>query len=370
MKAKISDVGWAFLGLVACGLLWQSLAKFEYVLLGAAYSLFALQLASLLGKPSPWKRCFFLAALVCCIGLVGMLLSKKSNLYPLYPLATALAYSVLLQVLWAVVNKWIFSVPHSMRLHFQKRYLFYGLGLLALLFATATMDQSDPYGPHFQLKIMVWVLLVLLVGNWFMGQWRLVKTLESAKTAAELEHLKSQIQPHFLFNTLNNLYGLARENSNQTADMILNLAELLRFGVYHANLDRIPLSKELDYVDRFLALQTLRCANEVAVSRRIDLQEQDPQVSPLLLIPLVENAFKHGVEHLAQGAFLKLSLTLAKGELIFTVENNLNTKMQPQQPGIGLSNLQKRLALVYPNQHHFSFEIHHDLAKAQLRIFL
>lgn len=374
MRHGLNLVGLGLLAIAFSQLMWLFLAgsiSGNYALLGLAYALFLLPFAlSYLRRCQPWRQATGLFCFTASFGMVGILLFKRPHLEPLYPLGTTLAYLILLVLCFGVVNRWIFSKPHTMRFHFQKRYLLYGLGLIILLLATYTMDRSDPFGPHFQLRVVVWLLLALLIVNWFLGQWRMVKALEAAHSQTELLLLKSQIQPHFLFNTLNNLYGLAREGSDQTAEMILRLSELLRYGLYQANQERVELAKEVDYLENFIALQTLRHAGGVAIETKVAIEPGSWTISPLMLIPLMENAFKHGADRMAEGATIAWSLTVAKGTLCYRVENSVPNHKEDHQPGVGLENLTKRLALVYPDRHQFTFSEERTHAHAELSIEL
>lgn len=374
MRAGFRDLTKAVAVVLAVVLLWAILSPTLpgcYALLGLAYGAFFFPIAHGSLKKTQLRgnrNALFGGFASLC--LVSLLLAEKSHIYPLYPLASALAYLLLLAVILAVVHAWIFSVPHTMQLHFQKRYLIYGLALVFLFWATTTMDRRDPYGPHFQLKMVVLIMFALLVVNWFTGQWQLVKALESANLKAELDHLKSQIQPHFLFNTLNNLYGLARDKSEHTETMILKLSELLRYGLYQAQKDRVPLSKEIEYLQNYIALQQLRHSQGLEVTMNIQPISGAPTIAPLLLIPLLENAFKHGADLLTEGAFIHTSLKMEKGKLHFRIENNYPEDKTAAPGGLGLANLGKRLQLLYPNRHEFHFESDRGRATADLGIIL
>jgi len=374
VMSVLREVGTVLLAFPICGGLWIWLSgsdRGSYLLLALAFCSFFAHLALWFRPRSgAGHRALKILLAAIALGLVAMLLLERWYLVPLYPLATLPAYALLAEVLLLGIHRWIFSEPHAMHLHFQKRYLLYGLGLLAMLYATTTMDTAHRFGPHFQLKIMVWLLLTLLVVNWFMGQWRMVKALESAKLTAELMHLKAQIHPHFLFNTLNNLYGLAREQSDQTADMIMRFSALLRHGLQQADRERVPLAEEVAYLEHFITLQSLRYAESVEVVTDIEIGPGHPTISPLMLSPLVENAYKHGADRIATGAWLHIELRVEAGVLTFTVENNLPRNAPNAPPGIGLVNLRKRLALVYPDRHDFHFTLAEDRAHASLRIAL
>jgi LytS/YehU family sensor histidine kinase len=165
--------------------------------------------------------------------------------------------------------------------------------------------------------------------------------------------LKSQINPHFFFNTLNNLYGLAREKSDQTPDLILRLADMMRYTIYQGQRDSVSVQQEVAYLENFIGLQQVRFQKQVQVIFNVQVQE-DVQLPPLLFINLLENAYKHGVEKLADKAFVKIELFTDHTQLIFSVVNNFDPEEASnltQGGGIGLVNLRKRLALHYPDRH-------------------
>jgi hypothetical protein len=189
----------------------------------------------------------------------------------------------------------------------------------------------------------------VFVGLWFYEHWRWLKTLEADKAKAELTLLKNQINPHFFFNTLNNLYGLAVEKSEQAPAMILKLSDIMRYTIYDAKAEYVPLENEVTYLEDYIALHRIRYHQKVDIALYKDLQHPHT-IAPLLLIVPLENAFKHGVERLAERAFINISIKTTPTDLIFVISNNYEASATERQ-GIGLTNLKKRLALIYPNRH-------------------
>nr|WP_232371352.1 histidine kinase [Pseudomarimonas arenosa] len=165
--------------------------------------------------------------------------------------------------------------------------------------------------------------------------------------------LKTQINPHFLFNTLNNLYGLTKEHSPAAPELILRLSALLRHSVYQGARQRVALDDEISYLKDYIALQQIRYAKQVQVRFEIEQDRDDYAIAPLLLIVLLENAYKHGVEPQPGEAELNLNLSVLNGQLSFELENNYDpTKViDPVASGMGLRNLSRRLELEYPNRH-------------------
>lgn len=173
--------------------------------------------------------------------------------------------------------------------------------------------------------------------------------LKKEQLATELKFLKAQINPHFLFNTLNNIYSLARRESKETPEVILKLSKLLRFVLYESNSSFIKISDELRLIEDYIALEKLRYSNRLRVDFTLEIDNPDQAIAPLLLIHFVENAFKHGASESRFGSVIKVSITLAKGQLNAhisnTVEENRSTE---DRESIGLQNVKRQLELLYP----------------------
>lgn len=279
-----------------------------------------------------------------------MVLENMQQYRLLYNSTAILAYAVLL---FYVVSYVAQKMPVTTELIDQQQrqfYLLYSIFLLSLFLISLTMDQHDPYGPHFQLRLVFWLLFSHMLLSWIIQLWKLNQQLRNERTNTELMLLKSQINPHFFFNTLNNLYGLAREKSDQTPDLILRLADMMRYTIYQGLRDNVSVHQEIEYLNNFIGLQRVRFSKQVKVEFNVDLQ-QELQLPPLLFINLLENAYKHGVEKLTDHAFVKIDLCANHQQLIFSVVNNFDPAETSSYPGIGLANLRKRLALHYPDRH-------------------
>ncbi len=172
--------------------------------------------------------------------------------------------------------------------------------------------------------------------------------LEKDKVVAELQFLKNQTNPHFLFNTLNNLYALARKQSEKTPEAILQLSRFMRFVLYDTNKPTIPLAKEVQMIGNYISLEKLRFGERVKVDFEVPDHLEGYQISPLILLPLVENAFKHGASEMEDTGFINIRLGLEKGQLQLRVENSVNTRPKDKEAGIGLTNLKRQLDLQYP----------------------
>ncbi len=181
---------------------------------------------------------------------------------------------------------------------------------------------------------------------------RIATQLTAEKRDAELQFLRAQIHPHFLFNTLNNLYGLSLKNSPHTPDSILKLSGLLDFILYECNEEKIPLRKEIELIRHYIDLERLRFGERLALTFEPKVPNDELLIAPLLLLPFVENAFKHGAANTTSDTvFVKIGLYVEGQTLFFQVENSRNNRVKNGSDnghkGIGLRNVEKRLALLY-----------------------
>ncbi|MCC3153585.1 histidine kinase [Hymenobacter sp. BT770] len=180
---------------------------------------------------------------------------------------------------------------------------------------------------------------------------------ELGQTTANLDFLRSQINPHFLFNALNTLYGMAlQENSERTAQGVQMLGDMMRFMLHENHQPRIMLAREVEYLQNYIALQELRTAASpnITIATTLADVQTDLQIAPMLLIPFVENAFKHGIS-LQHKSWITLTLECRQNTLYFDLHNSTHAKPTPDAAstasGVGLENVRQRLALLYPGRH-------------------
>lgn len=180
---------------------------------------------------------------------------------------------------------------------------------------------------------------------------------ELGRSHADLDFLRSQINPHFLFNAMNTLYGTAiQENAERTAEGIQKLSDMMRFMLQENTQEKIPLSREIEYLNNYISLQKLRTDTTPAIQIETDIPESDTvfQIAPMLLIPFVENAFKHGISF-REPSHIKIALEIKDSTLYFDVNNSRHTRLEndpeKDKSGIGLENVKQRLQLVYPGKH-------------------
>lgn len=222
-------------------------------------------------------------------------------------------------------------------------------------------------GTSFMLSfVLLWVLQLCLVIPATFYVYKRKRSLEAELTGlknhldtadASLQLLKSQINPHFLFNALNTLYGMAlKEKAEDTGVGIQRLGDMMRFMLHENMQDKIELSKEINYLNNYLALQNMRISANPAIGIRAKIQEGDTPylISPMLLIPFIENAYKHGIS-LKERSWIHVNLYLNGADLHFNVHNSIhlarNNEPESVHSGIGLENVKQRLALLYPQKH-------------------
>ncbi len=192
--------------------------------------------------------------------------------------------------------------------------------------------------------------------DWFTNE-RVQRDLENQRLTAELAFLKSQINPHFLFNSLNSIYSLAYQRSETTPEAILKLSEIMRYMLYESNDNKVDLAKELQYLQNYIDLQKIRFGSNAYVDFEVNGVVSNQRIVPLLLIAFVENAFKHGVAN-DPATPIKLIINLSDGHLSFYMENKKHMNNRDMISGIGLNNVRRRLDLLYPDR--YNLEIHDD----------
>lgn len=196
---------------------------------------------------------------------------------------------------------------------------------------------------------------IKVTGSWYEME-TVRRELEKNHTEAELQNLKSQLNPHFLFNTLNNIYSLISFSPERAQEAVHDLSRLLRYVLYESCQPLVPLEKELDFIRNYVELMRIRLPEHARLTTRIAAAHPDALVAPLLFISLIENAFKHGVSN-NNPSFIDLDIHQEGERIICTIRNSYfpkNTDQDKSGSGIGLLNLRRRLELLYPNRHIFS----------------
>lgn len=212
---------------------------------------------------------------------------------------------------------------------------------------------------------------VKLLMIWFSMQIK-SKEMEHEKTQSELVHLRSQLNPHFLFNTLNNIDTLVLQSPERASETLIKLSDILRYCIYETSEDQVPLEKELEYLQNYIDLQKIRLNQPDFVQVKLNGISAGKEIAPMLLIPLVENAFKHGDRKVAPPG-ISIFIEIIDHQLKIVVENSINQGRSyeiEKVGGIGLKNVRRRLELQYPDKHSLEIEEHHEKFRIQLIIDL
>lgn len=206
------------------------------------------------------------------------------------------------------------------------------------------------------LDISLYFLIYLFVTSLFRlaRGWFRLQEIENEKTLAELKALKSQINPHFLFNSLNSIYSLSRKSSPKVPEKIIQLSDLMRHIIYDSDVEFIPLEKELEMIRNYIELQNLRTSEKEKINLEVIGDIGKGKIAPLIFLPFVENSFKHGLKSGAQNAFVNIKVEVTGKVLNFEIENSKGVVSEindTRYKGIGIENVKKRLELIYPGVH-------------------
>jgi sensor histidine kinase YesM len=217
--------------------------------------------------------------------------------------------------------------------------------------------------------------LLKLSKSWFllMEADRKLMRAEKEKINNELLALRSQINPHFLFNSLNSIYSLALHQSGKTPAAILKISDLMRYMLYEANEDKVPLKNELQFLENYFELQKLRSDDRTEIKLNVAGEVKKQQIAPLLFLPFIENSFKHGVKGDPEGGFTRVSINVNGEEVQLDVINNkgkIDKVEKGDFQGIGLQNARRRLELLYPQRHTLSINDLEDSFEVKLKIVM
>ena len=255
-----------------------------------------------------------------------------------------------------------------LRVHLQ-RYLIDGYTHQERYFYSTAFVVQTVAGSLF---IVIFVGMLRFAKDWFEFEARR-KELENENLTAELNFLKEQINPHFLFNTLNNLYYLAFTQSPNTTEVIAKLSQMMRYMIYDSNYPKVPLAKEIEYMQNYISLERLRLNDSIPIQLEIHGNVEEVRIAPLIFITFLENAFKHGVSNNNPKAWVNVSIRLEGGQCIYKVENSKIPpahKTMEEKSGIGLQNVKRRLELSYPGKYQLQVDDQPDRYAIQLNLLL
>jgi two-component system LytT family sensor kinase len=296
--------------------------------------------------------------------------------YPYYPVLLVVVF-ISFGIPGYIHNLWL--IP---RFLLRRKYLQYTLLLVLLLLLTVAgsfyethwvndhvhglnyMGASKDVAMMYHLFPTMLMLSFLAFGK-FMGDsirnQKKLEDLQKEKLQSELESLRSQINPHFLFNALNTIYGMARRTDHATADAIIKLSDILRHGLYECEDQQISLDKEIVFLKQFVEFAQLRLHDKEKIQLAIDAEVNDQHIAPLLLIPFIENAIKHGLQS-NEDSWVKVDLSVLQNSLTFSCRNSCNNLRTggavAVSSGIGLKNVRRRLELLYPGN--YLLDIKHE----------
>ena len=241
--------------------------------------------------------------------------------------------------------------------------------------------QRDKPGPHDGFDMRKWMdimFIILIIGlsvalkvtsRWYKDSMNL-ETMKSSQLEADLRNLRNQLNPHFLFNTLNNIYSLISIDSDKAQEAVLRLSNLLRYVLYEEDEKFVPIDKELEFTRNYIDLMKLRLTSRVKLTVDIKNDNSNDEIASLLFMTLIENAFKHGVNS-NKDSFININILVEKGKgVICTVENSLSEvdTLESKNQGIGINNMSQRLDLLYPGKHEFITECRENSFYALIRI--
>lgn len=217
------------------------------------------------------------------------------------------------------------------------------------------------------------VTVIKITKDWLKTQ-KSSNEIEKTTIQTELKYLKAQINPHFLFNTLNNLYALTLKKSDKAPDIVIKLSEMLRYMLYECNEKRVPLSKEVKYIQNYIELEKLRQGEKANINFEIRGEIRDQKIAPFMFIPFLENSFKHGLNRGINDGFVNIRLNVGLDDVHFEIENNKpHMNLMPDSRkvgGIGLINVERRLNLIYPEAHKLRLQDSPDIYKVSLDLTL
>jgi two-component system, LytTR family, sensor kinase len=291
-----------------------------------------------------------------------------------------LAISVYINLLWLL--PWFFA---------RRRFVLFAilevgniiLFILLNYFISMAFEGSQPNYPTEMIAEFLLVMIFLVITTLIKftrdsialqdAQMK-ITDIEHQNIKSELQALKAQFNPHFLFNTLNSIYALSLDKSDKTPELILKLSELMRYVLYDTRDDRIPMKKQLGFLESFIYLERLRSDESRVIDMTVRGEHLETSIAPLLFEPFVENAFKHGARERQSQPYVRISFDLTGKEKVgFVIENNKDKDLPSgitteQARGIGLANIRKRLELLYPLKHTLTIIEDSEIFRVELTI--
>jgi two-component system, LytTR family, sensor kinase len=329
--------------------------------------------------------------------------NNSQNYHPPHSMKSAfmvhtIGYNMLFVLVSSLNTMWLMP-----RFFIRKKYLIYLLAFTLVLFSFSILISSYNYWilHHFPgiedgyfsaisigmkgsgigwvdyyLSVIPSVFLVMFLFSigFLTQQYFQIKKQQDAirkqQVEAELNLLKSQINPHFLFNVLNSIYSLSLKKSDKAPEIVLKLSDILRYMLYETKQERVALIKELNMIRHYIDIERIRIDSQQQITLKVTGDVQSYVIAPALLIPFVENAVKHGIDSISERAYVNISVEINNGVLHFNCVNNFKEVKSKTVGGIGLENVQKQLQLIYPQEHNLSIETKNGVFMVSLNLKL
>lgn len=328
---------------------------------------------------------FIFSFYLLIFGLEGFSLQKFT------PTRTLSTFLTIFYISIAVYINLLILIPYFLK---RKKYISFGLLQIinivfiitlnlfsSLLLEKANISEVNIFNEFIYEAILISLFISIttflkLLRDWINFQEDSIKFKETQrqKLEAELKLLRGQINPHFLFNTLNNLYALSLDKSDKTPNLILKLSDLMRYMLYDCRDSYVLIDKEISFIKNYLELEKIRIGEKANVEMKVNGSTGLQQIAPLLFIPFIENAFKHGCNRQLNHSFIKINFDIEKqGVIKFCIENTKEDKdylKDTKYSGIGIENVKKRLILLYPEKHSLKISDNQNVFKVELIIEL
>ena len=334
------------------------------------------------------KKWIYLVHLLFWVIFGGLLLFVYEGIIGSYIAALGATSVNLLGLIILSYSHLLFLLP---RYFDKKDYLKYGVLLFVIvlltsvfrfvlgweLVRTAGWEFQNEFTPKYFIAMIVSGMFVVLitvplrlVENYFKKE-ELEKELKTQQLEAELRFLKAQVNPHFLFNALNNIYSLSFTNSSLAPEMILKLSDMMSYMLYDCKTEEVKLINEIDYLHNYIALQQLKKEGESNIEFSIEGDFHNIYITPMIFIPFFENAFKHGNLEDTEKGWLRSEMKLQNGVLFFSIKNTTTKEIKSHiKGGVGLENVAARLNLLYPNKFDLKIEKNKNIFEVDLKIEL
>ena len=279
---------------------------------------------------------------------------------PKYLLKNRYIIFSILAIFWGIAG-WLLNV-------YFRQYLFDPI-LEFLKFAHVVQGSGQP-GSYLELVITATFASMIVVFKYWIKTQRQWMQAEKDKITIELQLLKAQVHPHFLFNTLNNIYSFSLENSPKTPGLILKLSSLLSYMLYDCKAEEVLLEKETEIMKNYIDLEKERYGNKIEISWNVSGELKNKYIAPLLMLPFLENAFKHGTSEQLEKPWLSAEISIEQDTLRCKILNSKNANVPRSDRGIGIQNVKKRLAFLYPGMHELKMNDNENFFMVSLLIEL